>query len=74
MSLWINDVRVSDPDLVRYRVSELEAVEIYRRASETPVRYGVTVNESMVPPISPGADPTPGGEGVCGVIVLWTRE
>ncbi|MBX3145638.1 MAG: carboxypeptidase regulatory-like domain-containing protein [Gemmatimonadales bacterium] len=74
MSLWINDVRVEDPDLTRYRVSELEAVEIYRRASETPVRYSVTATESMTPPISPDAAPTPGGEGVCGVIVLWTRE
>lgn len=74
MRIYVNGNRVDDEDLNRYRVSELDGVEVYRRTSETPVRYTMTaVGTPQRPRPGQSTPPDTGGE-VCGVVVLWTRN
>ncbi len=74
MTLYVNDIRTQDPDLNRYQVSSLDAVEVYRRGSETPVRYTVTTPPAPDPNARPGSNVPPEIPGAaCGVILLWVR-
>lgn len=40
----------------------IDAVEVYRRPSEIPIEYGMTASGSA------------GGDGPCGVLVIWTKR